>query len=94
MKTKKQKLKTPPGVWKVFFFKNFFNLLIFFFGNFCEEFPPLFLTFIHGILFLLLTIQFPDTLTPEVQSAIQKLLSPALSTNEFLRVARPWSITR
>lgn len=39
--------------------------------------------FIHGNLFLLLTIQFPDTLTPEVQSAIQKLLPPALNTRTF-----------
>merc|ERR1712227_961505 len=39
--------------------------------------------FVHGNLFLLLTIQFPDTLTPEVQSAIQKLLPPALNTRTF-----------
>merc|ERR1719440_495330 len=35
--------------------------------------------FIHGNLFLILTIKFPDTLTPETQKAIAKLLPPALN---------------
>jgi len=35
--------------------------------------------FIHGNLFLMLTIQFPDTLTPEIQQTIGKLLPPALN---------------
>jgi len=35
--------------------------------------------FIHGNLFLMLTIQFPDTLTPEIQQKIGKLLPPALN---------------
>merc|ERR1712187_294429 len=35
--------------------------------------------FVHGNLFLTLTIEFPDSLTPENQSAIRKLLPPALN---------------
>lgn len=35
--------------------------------------------FIHGNLFLILTIKFPDTLTPEVQKSIAKLLPPPLN---------------
>jgi len=35
--------------------------------------------FIHGNLFLILTIKFPDTLTPEVQKQIRKLLPPPLN---------------
>jgi len=35
--------------------------------------------FIHGNLFLILTIEFPDTLTPETQQAIRKLLPPPLN---------------
>merc|ERR1719326_756312 len=35
--------------------------------------------FIHGNLFLILTIQFPDKLTPETQQAIRKLLPPPLN---------------
>merc|ERR1719217_2059357 len=34
--------------------------------------------FIHGNLFLILTIEFPDKLTPEVQADIRKLLPPPL----------------
>merc|ERR1719506_155056 len=36
--------------------------------------------FIHGNLFLMLTIEFPDTLTEANQAAIRKLLPPALNT--------------
>lgn len=35
--------------------------------------------FIHGNLFLMLTIEFPDKLTPENQEAIRKLLPPPLN---------------
>merc|ERR1719215_1041789 len=35
--------------------------------------------FIHGNLFLLLTIEFPDTLTPEAQKGIRSLLPPPLN---------------
>merc|ERR1719324_1706456 len=35
--------------------------------------------FIHGNLFLVLTIEFPDTLTPETQKSIAKLLPPPLN---------------
>merc|ERR1740138_1361618 len=34
--------------------------------------------FVHGNLFLILTIEFPDTLTPENQAKIQQLLPPPL----------------
>mmetsp|Transcript_107104 Transcript_107104/g.313216 ORF Transcript_107104/g.313216 Transcript_107104/m.313216 type:complete len:520 (+) Transcript_107104:106-1665(+) len=34
--------------------------------------------FIHGNLFLLLTIEFPESLTPETQTAMRKLLPPPL----------------
>lgn len=36
--------------------------------------------FIHGNLFLILTIEFPDTLAPETQGAIRQLLPPPLCT--------------
>merc|ERR1719411_1558056 len=36
--------------------------------------------FIHGNLFLMLTIQFPDSLTPDSQAAIRKLLPQPLNT--------------
>jgi len=39
--------------------------------------------FIHGNLFLMLTIQFPDTLTPDTQAAIRKLLPPPLQKSSF-----------
>jgi hypothetical protein len=39
--------------------------------------------FIHGNLFLVLTIKFPETLTPENQKALRKLLPPALNTPSF-----------
>lgn len=39
--------------------------------------------FIHGNLFLMLTIQFPDSLTPDKQTAIRKLLPPALNDKTF-----------
>jgi DnaJ-class molecular chaperone len=35
--------------------------------------------FVHGNLFLILTIEFPDTLTPENQKAIRTLLPPPLN---------------
>mmetsp|Transcript_62112 Transcript_62112/g.126484 ORF Transcript_62112/g.126484 Transcript_62112/m.126484 type:complete len:520 (-) Transcript_62112:70-1629(-) len=35
--------------------------------------------FVHGNLFLILTIEFPDTLTPENQKAIRSLLPPPLN---------------
>merc|ERR1712183_818913 len=35
--------------------------------------------FIHGNLFLMLTIEFPDALAPETQQAIKKLLPPPLN---------------
>merc|ERR1719401_427638 len=35
--------------------------------------------FVHGNLFLILTIEFPDTLTPENQTAIRSLLPPPLN---------------
>merc|ERR1719464_1226863 len=35
--------------------------------------------FVHGNLFLILTIEFPDTLSPENQQAIRKLLPPPLN---------------
>merc|ERR1711988_1996360 len=38
---------------------------------------------IRGNLFLILTIKFPDTLTPENQEAIGKLLPPALNKSTW-----------
>merc|ERR1712151_228029 len=35
--------------------------------------------FVHGNLFLILTIEFPDSLTPENQQAIRSLLPPPLN---------------
>jgi hypothetical protein len=35
--------------------------------------------FVHGNLFLILTISFPDTISPEKQASIKKLLPPALN---------------
>merc|ERR1719343_589484 len=39
--------------------------------------------FVHGNLFLMLTIEFPDKLTPEVQKQISKLLPPPLNVPTF-----------
>eukprot|EP00927_Polykrikos_kofoidii_P003985 TRINITY_DN1158_c0_g1_i12.p1 TRINITY_DN1158_c0_g1~~TRINITY_DN1158_c0_g1_i12.p1 ORF type:complete len:515 (-),score=101.08 TRINITY_DN1158_c0_g1_i12:469-2013(-) len=39
--------------------------------------------FVHGNLFLILTIQFPDTLSPESQRAIRQLLPPPLNVPSF-----------
>jgi len=39
--------------------------------------------FVHGNLFLILTIEFPDTITPQNQQAIKKLLPPPLNTPSF-----------
>merc|ERR1712066_698477 len=36
--------------------------------------------FVHGNLFLILTIQFPESLSPENQAAIRGLLPPPLNT--------------
>jgi len=36
--------------------------------------------FIHGNLFLMLTIEFPESLTPEIQAAMRQLLPPPLNT--------------
>jgi DnaJ family protein A protein 2 len=44
-----------------------------------EGMPTLKNPFIHGNLFLLLTIEFPDTLTPEAQKGIRSLLPPPLN---------------
>jgi len=35
--------------------------------------------FVHGNLFLILTIEFPDTLSPEIQSQVRSLLPPPLN---------------
>merc|ERR1712241_1378889 len=35
--------------------------------------------FVHGNLFLILTIEFPESLSPESQSSIRSLLPPALN---------------
>merc|ERR1719266_1719723 len=39
--------------------------------------------FVHGNLFLVLTIEFPDTLTPEVQDQIRGLLPPPLNATKL-----------
>lgn len=39
--------------------------------------------FVHGNLFLLLTIKFPETLTPESQSSMRALLPPPLNTTKW-----------
>lgn len=39
--------------------------------------------FVHGNLFLVLTIEFPDSLSPENQQAISKLLPPPLNAPKF-----------
>merc|ERR1719311_1704921 len=39
--------------------------------------------FVHGNLFLILTIEFPDTITPENQQAIKKLLPPPLNVSKW-----------
>jgi len=39
--------------------------------------------FVHGNLFLILTIQFPDSLSPENQTSIRSLLPPQLNTPAF-----------
>merc|ERR1719215_1656359 len=39
--------------------------------------------FVHGNLFLILTIEFPDSLTPEVQKQISKLLPPPLNVPKW-----------
>merc|ERR1712113_689303 len=39
--------------------------------------------FVHGNLFLILTIEFPDSLTPENQTEIRKLLPPALNVPQW-----------
>jgi len=44
-----------------------------------EGMPTVKNPFVHGNLFLLLTIEFPDTLTPEAQKGIRSLLPPPLN---------------
>merc|ERR1712086_541918 len=44
-----------------------------------EGMPTVKNPFIHGNLFLLLTIEFPDTLTAEAQKGIRSLLPPPLN---------------
>merc|ERR550532_340264 len=39
--------------------------------------------FVHGNLFLILTIEFPESLSPDTQNAIRKLLPPPLNTTTF-----------
>jgi len=39
--------------------------------------------FVHGNLFLILTIEFPETLTPEVQGKVRDLLPPPLNAPKF-----------
>mmetsp|Transcript_21329 Transcript_21329/g.48746 ORF Transcript_21329/g.48746 Transcript_21329/m.48746 type:complete len:105 (+) Transcript_21329:1-315(+) len=39
--------------------------------------------FVHGNLFLILTIEFPDNLTPDTQGAIRKLLPAPLNVPSF-----------
>jgi len=39
--------------------------------------------FVHGNLFLILTIEFPDSLTPEIQTKIAKLLPPPLNVPTY-----------
>jgi DnaJ homolog subfamily A member 2 len=39
--------------------------------------------FVHGNLFLILTIEFPDSLSPDTQLEISKLLPPALNVPKF-----------
>merc|ERR1719394_1235176 len=39
--------------------------------------------FVHGNLFLNLTIEFPDSLTPEIQKSIQGLLPPPLNVPKW-----------
>lgn len=39
--------------------------------------------FVHGNLFLILTIEFPDSLTPDNQSAIRKLLPAPLHKSSW-----------
>jgi len=39
--------------------------------------------FVHGNLFLILTIEFPETLTPEIQQKIRGLLPPPLNTPKW-----------
>merc|ERR1711939_838001 len=39
--------------------------------------------FIHGNLFLILTIEFPDTLSPDVQTKLRQFLPPPLNVPTF-----------
>merc|ERR1711920_674719 len=39
--------------------------------------------FVHGNLFLIITIEFPDGLTPDTQKSIRSLLPPTLNTPQF-----------
>merc|ERR1719322_1625587 len=48
-----------------------------------EGMPTLKNPFVHGNLFLNLTIQFPESLTPEIQGKIQDLLPPPLNVSRW-----------
>jgi len=48
-----------------------------------EGMPTVKNPFIHGNLFIMLTIEFPDTLTPETQNAIRAFLPSPLNTPSF-----------
>eukprot|EP00438_Fugacium_kawagutii_P019817 Skav227912 [mRNA] locus=scaffold146:110913:112687:+ [translate_table: standard] len=42
--------------------------------------------FVHGNLFLILTIEFPDSLSPENQTAMAKLLPPPLHDDQAVEI--------
>jgi len=44
--------------------------------------------FVHGNLFLILTIEFPDSLTPDIQKGIRKLLPPPLNSTTWPKDAK------
>merc|ERR1719491_2379012 len=48
-----------------------------------EGMPTVKNQFVHGNLFLTLTIEFPDELTPEVQSQVRGLLPPPLNAPKW-----------
>merc|ERR1712125_10505 len=48
-----------------------------------EGMPTLKNPFVHGNLFVILTIEFPESLTPDNQKAIRALLPPPLNQPKF-----------
>jgi len=48
-----------------------------------EGMPTVKNPFVHGNLFLILTIEFPDSLTPNNQEAIRMLLPPPLNETQW-----------